>query len=221
MRAGQAQSLQAITSLDGLKALWTGGWRGPLAFATDVDGRGTKALRWDWSAAPYDPGPTEGDGVVEYPYPAGVGGATGATFYTQFKVLLGRTSTGGGVGAINDWDPNMFGKRALWLTPADNYVSRIYMDWHDGFGFRSDGRNWVSKWSSYAPQQHPGIVQVFTVQITQPNLVRVWVNGVVVLEDTAADLGTTAYGSFQTPATFSHSDRDCSEYWWDFVSWKE
>jgi hypothetical protein len=46
------------------------------------------------------------------------------------------------------------------------------------------------------------------------------VNGVKVLDQSNANLGTTPFTSIQTPATMNYPAAAMSEYWYDVVVWQ-
>jgi hypothetical protein len=214
-RPGGAQDYQKLNSLQEALAVWTNGYRGPVAWTTNMDGNGRHALRWDWSSSP-----TEQDGVVERSLPSVTG-----RMVTSWKIHLGRTSTGGGVGNVGYYGLNNGGgtKRFLWLRQDGTY--RIYLVWRDYPSndyntFAIDGVSWNSNPISGNPYAYVGQEQRWTVEMVLPNTIRAWVNGVKVLDQSNANLGTTPFTSIQTPATMNYPAAAMSEYWYDVVVWQ-
>jgi hypothetical protein len=214
-RPGGAQDYQKLNSLQEALAVWDVGYRGPVAWTTNMDGNGRHALRWDWSSSP-----TEQDGVVERSLPSVTG-----RMVTSWKIHLGRTSTGGGVGNVGYYGLNNGGgtKRFLWLRQDGTY--RIYLVWrgypsYDYNTFAIDGVSWNSNPISGNPYAYVGQEQRWTVEMVLPNTIRAWVNGVKVLDQSNANLGTTPFTSIQTPATMNYPAAAMSEYWYDVVVWQ-
>jgi hypothetical protein len=214
-RPGGPQDYQKLNMLQEALAVWDVGYRGPAGWTSNMDGNGKHALRWDWSGAP-----TEQDGVVERSLPSVTG-----RLVTSWKIHLGRTNTGGGNGNVGFFALNKGGgtKRFLWLRKDPDY--RIYLVWR-GQGtetyhtFAIDGVSWNSDPMKVDPYAFVGKEQRWTVEMILPSTIRAWVNGVKVLDQMNANLGSSPITSVQTPATMNHPAAAMSEYWYDVVMWQ-
>jgi len=215
---------------------------GPWAFTTDMDGAGKHALRVDWknwNGVCADQSAT----LITYlpkPYQTHV--------IVSWKQLLGRTATGGGVGNVGSFqvtNPNCGGynntggnaarKEFMMLRDVPNMGSagRIEFLWAGPAPatpkITSDALNLSFNTLSgvaFDPQAHVGQVITQTIELQAASsatatdgIVRLWINGVKVIENTHAPLTATAFERFQLPTTFNSPMQAQSEYFWDIVAW--
>jgi len=211
---------------------------GLYAFTSNVDGAGTRALRIDWKAwngTCADQAAT----LITYfaqPYPKHL--------IVSWKQRLGRSATGGGVGAVNSFqitNPK--------CGTAGNGARKEFMALRDVPGMGSQGRLeylWAGpapahpkitsdalnlvynplSGVAFDPQAHMGEVISQTIELQAASsatatdgIVRLWINGVKVIENTHAPIGPEAFQRFQFPTTFNSPSQDQSEYFWDIVAW--
>jgi hypothetical protein len=222
-RAGGAQSIQSATSLTSLLSIFqerrlSGGASEFLEL--NVDGQGTKAHGIAWAP------PT---GSEQESFLGRYMDAPSDGWYTSWKMYLGRSPTGGGVGSVGqfslDGTPGRHQKVMLWmrgdLDANGGSPSRIYLVMTpDGANFRIDARNYNSPGLSINPMTMLGQVQRWVVFI-QPSTgtIRTWINGVLVLNATGQDLGPTGLSQVQQTATTFPGVAQ-TQYVWDTVVWR-
>jgi uncharacterized protein YjdB len=235
-RAGGAQDMQAVSTLAAFKSYYTsaptpgefddltnGNGNATLAFTTNYDGNGKHALRVDW---PANPGFDSGASTVWY------FNTTINQLYCSFVIHLGKTATGGGIGTVGSFSPTTLAggsKRWFALRNANDGTDRVYWVW--GLADPSalsqdvqiDNRNWNSfftadfgigqdvRWTfrvipASSPTASDGIVQA-------------WRNGVMVMNDQAANIGNMGFQQFITMGTRRNVQAE-SEYWTDLVVWR-
>jgi hypothetical protein len=225
MRAGGRQSLQAAADIATVRALFnsTGGeltdgdghWR----LATNVDGSGKKALAVDW---PANPGrESSAIGILYY-------GAEYDRVYTTVTIHLGRTATGGGLGTIGSFVPVTSGggmKRLLWLRHRDDGTDRVYWVWPTqpaggaGHNLSIDNRNYDVGFSAdFGVGQD--VRWTFELIAGEPGHLRVWRNGVLVLDNQRAAIGSLPFSELELMATRFNTTQAETEYWTDLVVWR-
>ena len=230
-------TLQQATSESQAKSLFVY-TSGNIHFTPDVDGRGTKALRADYNAYNGRCSDTGAQMQAVFPTPAP------KELYIQYKTLIGRTPTGGGVGQIGRFqitNPNCGtggnagakrllvtrdvtdqGNRGrtdlLWPGPAPA-IPRMAIDTENW----SAGANLVH----IDPQEYQGQVMVWTVYYraesrvgARDGVIRAWFNGDLIMEHTNVPLRPEGFRAFSMPATFNSPMYDQSEYFWDIVAWE-
>jgi hypothetical protein len=205
------------------------------SFTSNVDGKGTRAMRADYQARPgecWDSGSMLQAGLSA-PYPKEV--------YFQYKILLGRTATGGGIGDLGRFQitnaecGNAGAKRFLVLrdVPDRGGAGRTDLLWPGPAPaiprLAIDTRNWSlsqNRGSTFDPQTHVGEVMTWTLYFraasspsANDGIARVWVNGQLIIETTTGSFGPEGYHRFQLPATFRAPQFNQSEYYWDIVAW--
>jgi hypothetical protein len=211
---------------------------GNTAFTADLDGHGTHALRIDWKSFNGSCG-DQAAGVNTYlpqPYSKHV--------FFSWKQRLGRTATGGGIGNLNSFQITNAGNgcdfnagRKEFLVCRDNADGGCYdrMDYlwpgPAPVSPRMDNNNQnlnfqVLPGVQFNPQQHVGETIVQTIELqaesstgASDGIVRVWINGVKVIENVHARIGAESFNRFEFPATFNSPAQDQSEYLWDIVGW--
>ena len=204
-----------------------------MGFTTNMDGRGTRALRFAWNPARscVDDGltwPVE----LKAPYPTRI--------YMQWKMRMGRSRTGGGHGALNNFDITNENcgnaGRKMWLTlrdvPGLGGAGRLDFIWPGPAPvqprFEGAVRNLhYNQGRAFQPQDHVGETITHTIyyQAESSNgandgVVRLWINGQLMMDHTGLDMGTEAFQRFQFPATFRAPAYYQTEYFWDIVAWE-
>jgi hypothetical protein len=229
MRAGGGQSLQSATSIanvdtaisavDGRSAIPDGEQVGSFAFTEDYDGAGKHAIRLDWPqnlAA-------QSSLTMQLYYPDQY-----PNIYTSFVIHLGKTATGGGLGSNGAFAlGNSTGfKRFMWLRNADNSTDRLYFNWPTG-GYNID-RMFISCdnlsldipiTTDWASMVGVDVRWTFEFIAGSPSTARVWRDGVLVLDDNDAGIGTLGFEQSQVPTTRFNTPSDESEYLTDIVMW--
>jgi len=218
-RAGGAQSYQADTNLAEIEAEWNDiRYTGASGFFSDnVDGAGTNAFGCQWNNA---------TGSEQECMLGRNVSAPNTGWYTQYKMYLGRSPTGGGTGTLGQWTltgGNPHQKTMMWNRASDPGEShRIYVAQRPGeCKFEIDGTSWVSNNWSENPYNYTGTVQKITVYI-QPTtgIVKVWRNGNVVMDMTGQQAGVGTMGLaiiYQSVTTFPGQQQ--VQYFWDTVVW--
>ena len=209
-----------------------------LKFAADIDGKGTHALRVDWTSFNGHCGDQSHRSVtyLSEPYSKHI--------IISFKQLMGRTATGGGIGKLNSFqitnegngcdfnagrkillvcrvnaDGGCFNRMDyLYPGPApvkprvDNNTVQCHCGLLPGVAFN--------------PQDYVGKTIVTTEELqaessagAKDGIVRVWVNGKKIIENTHAEIGAEAFNRFELTPTFNSPAQDQTEYIWDVVSW--
>ena len=230
------QKLQAATTLGEAEcALRATGTCSPTAqptaetgFTTDMDGLGTNALRKSWRGMSIcdDANADYWQVQLPSPYPR--------SMYLSWKMRMGRTATGGGLGALNAFDITNencgnAGRKVLLVLrdlPDLGGQGRIDYLWpgsapvQPSVGFQPLNRG------TFQPQDHVGqtIQQTIYLQAessptANDGILRLWVNGTLVLEF-VGDVGPEAFHRFHFPSTFRAPIQDQTEYWWDMVAWE-
>ena len=225
-------SLQSALSLRDALALW--GYRTDArpqwGFATDLDGTGTRALRVDW---PSDGGSCDNlmpdvAKTLPEPYPARV--------YMQWKHRLGRTATGGGLGEIGAFDVHRpecgtIG-RYLWMAKRDGTSDRVELKWagRDPVGpvIRTRGKTYgLRDGVTFDPQQHVGETLLHTLYVQAESrsgaadgIVRLWVNGQLLIDATGLAIGRHKVYRFHFPWSADAPASGQSEYFWDVLVWE-
>ena len=207
-------------------------------WTTNMDGAGTHALGFQVASSG---GVCQDDGG-HMTIPA-FGNPT--RLYFQWKQRLGRTATGGGLGAVGSFAINnaacgnagrkevLFSRNVAdlggggridytWPGPAPA-VPRFEGFYGTAAGASDYGPN--QGWMFY-PQDHVGetITQTLYVQAESPpgasdGIVRLWINGRLLIEATHLALGTEGINRILIPATFRAPAQDQTEYFWGFVAW--
>lgn len=228
----QATTLGDALRLFGINAETRQRW----AFTTNMDGAGTNALRVDWrawSGSRCTPIAANLPYTFPTPYPAAV--------YVQWKQRLGRTATGGGLGTIGSFQVHNSacgnGGRTVWRVLRDNAGAtahgRAAVIWPGpqpvepkvsvhGYSITAAGnQGW-----SHRPQDNVGKAVEYTVFLraaTSPDardgVIRLWVDGRLLVERTDLALGADAFRRFNFPTVFLAPARAQSEYFWDIVAW--
>jgi hypothetical protein len=241
-------SMQQATSIANL---WPGAPRGTvpndqltyelnkdLKFTSDFDGKGTNALRVDWTSFNGYCGDQAHRSITYLPAPYA------KHIIVSFKQHMGRTATGGGIGELNSFqitnsgngcDLNAGRKMMLmcrvqadggcynrmdYLYPGpapvkpriDNNVIQCNCGLLPGVAFN--------------PQDYVGKTIVTTEELKAESspgaadgIVRMWVNGVKIIENTHARIGAQAFNRFELTPTFNSPAQNQTEYIWDVVSW--
>ena len=229
--------MQQATSLANL---WPGTYEveGNLAFSANMDGNGTHALRIDWNSFNGRCGDAGGHMRNYLPQPYS------KHLIFSWKQHLGRTPTGGGIGAVNSFQITNSGNGCDFNAGRKELL--VARDVADGGGFdrmdyiwpgpapvspRVDNGNQnlninILPGLSFNPQQHVGETIVQTVELqaesspgASDGIVRVWINGVKVIENVRAKIGAEAFNRTELPSTFNSPAQDQSEYIWDVVAW--
>ena len=223
---------EALRNFGGTKV--NGRW----GFSRNVDGRGTNALRVDWTNGRRDRC-VIGNSVVRVPLPAPRAGG----LFVQWKQLLGRTETGGGVGAVarftfpaggrcvDEERTVMLGRRSA--NDVDG-LGRVDYGWSGGsipapfvsveggsdlridpiggavFDVRAAVGRVVTQTLFLQPESAPG---------AGDGIVRLWADGALVLESTSASLGAGAFTGINFPGRLPLPTHQQTEYIWDLLAW--
>jgi uncharacterized protein YjdB len=236
-RAGGAQDMQAVSTLAAFKSYYTsaptpgefddvtnGNGNATLAFTTNYNGNGKHALRVDWPASTgtYDSGAS----TVWY------FNTTINQLYCSFVIHLGMTATGGGVGTVGSFSPTTLAggsKRWFALRNANDGTDRVYWVWGlaDPSALSQDVQIDNRNWNSFFTADF-GIGQdvrwTFRVipassSTASDGIVQAWRNGVMVMNDQAANIGNSGFQQFITMGTRRNVQAE-SEYWTDLVVWR-
>ncbi|MQA92732.1 MAG: hypothetical protein GEU90_21330 [Gemmatimonas sp.] len=230
------QSLQNATSEQQALDLVSVERSGPWAFSANVDGQGTKALRVDWRRAGSC---TDAAALVVIRFPTS---NLPRRAFMQWKQHMGRTSTGGGIGNVsqfsvtNDACGNAGRKMALMLRDVSDggAEDRIEYLWPGPdpalptITIDSRSNRWIGNTGvRWEPQQHVGetfshtlYYQAESSEGANDGIIRLWINGQLVIERTDADIGSQAFSRFELPTTMRAPEFDQSEYFWDLVGWE-
>lgn len=216
-RKGGLQDFQVMSALSQMNNLYSGQRNSNGAttfFETNVDGKGTNARGCQFAPP---------NGTEQECYFATEGNlvrAPASGWYTQFKVHLGKSSTGGGTGPLNSWTltgSNPHQKMFIWTrsTSAD----RLYlMITPSQINIRSDGRNFNSPVWSINPYGKTG-VQTITVYIRpETGTIRAWVGDKQVADASGLNIGTSSLVDIQETVTTFPGQQQV-EYMWDTVVW--
>ncbi|MEX2284962.1 MAG: Ig-like domain-containing protein [Gemmatimonadota bacterium] len=205
----------------------------PWSLAFDIDGRGTNAVRRTWRA--YCCGDRDGNGAIEAHM--GAFGSAPKEVFIQWRQLLGRTSTGGGIGGIGafqvhnpaDVGHNAGRKNFLVLrdVPGQPWSGSDRFDylWYGSGGIAVGLGNNVPA-STFSPQQQVGTVMLHTLHLraasrsgAADSREALYVNGVLIKERIGA-LNEWGFQRTQFPATFRSPAIDMTEYFWDLLIWQ-
>jgi hypothetical protein len=244
-RAGGAHNLQTATTLSQAQqrlAQVGGEVYGP-DWTTDVDGLGTKAFRvqWrNWNNSPQD----QANLITLSPRS---GGSAPKQLFVQFKHRMGRTATGGGIGNIgafaitNELDPGgNAGRKYLLLLRAVSDLGgmgRVDVVWpgpapvgvrtEGWYGMSTNPGNIPINRSPFNPESYVGRTFTFTYYFqaestsgARDGIVRMWIDGTLVMEAVNIPTGTWGIDRFQFPDTFRSPKYDMTEYFWDLLVWK-
>ena len=209
------------------------------AFTSDVDGRGTNALRLDWSKRPRNRctyGNTAMSTALPEPHPDRV--------VVQWKHQLGRTPSGGGYGAIGEFALTDHGcptGRTNWSmlrqasTNALSDPRRVDYMWTGAspvapYIVRQGEVPFRANAPSDAPVQVEGLVgraathTLYLQRESAPGagdgVVRLWIDGQLVVENTAAALDAEPFRRIFFPGVAPLPLQRQSEYYWDVVIWE-
>jgi len=246
-RAGGANNIQAVTTLAAATAAWGVGTPSPylsanIGFTTNVDGVGTHAFSASlggWGGVPRD-----GGSQLQWYLPTG---PKPKALYIQWKHRMGRTATGGGIGAVgffditNQNDPGGNAGRKYLLMLRDvadggsggrvDHVwagpSPVSVHTEGWYGLNPYPGNLGLNRCAFNPEAHINETIVFTHYLqtesapgASDGAVRVWYNGVLCAEHTGVPSGHLGIHRFQFPATFRSPIADQTEYFWDIVVWR-
>lgn len=183
-------------------------------FESNVDGNGTNARGCQWVNA----NGTEQECYVAVEDASLEAPDTG--FYIQFKVHLGKSSTGGGTGTVDQWTltgGNPHQKMFIWTRATAAH--RLYlMVTPSQTNIRSDGLNYNSGVFSINPYGRTG-VQKITVWV-QPSTgsLKAWVDDDEVLDQTGQNIGGSGLVGIQETVTTFPAQQQV-QYMWDTVVW--
>lgn len=216
-RSGGAQDFQLLSTFAEMRSVY-GAIRNSNGasqfFADDVDGRGTNA-RGCQLVAP--------NGSEQECYFATEGRkvrAPATGWYTQFKIRLGRSQSGGGVGPLDSWTlsgRNPHQKLFIWTRSSSQ--DRLYlMIMPNQINIRSDGLNYNSPAWSTNPYGKTG-TQVVTVYIRPiDGTVRAWLGDKLVMDATGQRIGSSDLIDIQESVT-TFAGQEQVQYMWDTVIW--
>ncbi|MEX2284709.1 MAG: Ig-like domain-containing protein [Gemmatimonadota bacterium] len=200
------------------------------ALSLNMDGNGTRALRVTWKK-PATFGDCCGGGYQQPVIP----GAP-KEVYIQWKHRLGRTSTGGGIGALNSFainnplDPvGNAGRKVMLLlrdVPDMGGSGRIDYLYQGGTGVQVTlGFKGLNK-GPFQPDQMVGQTIIQTIYAkaessadSNDGVLRLWVNGQLVL-DHIGDFDPWGIHRIQFPSTYRSPAQDQTEYLWDLIVWQ-
>ncbi|MEX2284966.1 MAG: Ig-like domain-containing protein [Gemmatimonadota bacterium] len=205
----------------------------PWSLALDIDGQGTNAVRRTWRA--FCCGDRDGNGAIEAHM--GAFGSAPKEVFIQWKQLLGRTPTGGGIGAVGvfqvhnatDVGHNAGRKNFLVLrdVPGQPWSGNNRFDylWYGSGGIAVGLGNDVQA-ASFNPQQRVGQVMIQTLHLRAASAASatnsreaLYVNGVLIRERIGG-LNEWGFQRTQFPATFRSPAIDMTEYFWDLLVWE-
>ena len=225
-------SLQTANTLREALGVWgyATDTRPQWGFTTDMDGAGTNALRVDWPSTGGSCSDLAPDiaKTLPKPYPRQI--------YMQWKHRLGRTATGGGLGDVDQFDVHRpeCGKigRFLWMAKRDGTSDRVELKWA-GAGpvqpvIKSRGVTYVpAPDATFDPQAHVGetllhtlFVQAESAPGAADGILRLWVNGRLIINRTALAIGSQPVYRIHFPWVADAPLAGQSEYFWDVVVWE-
>jgi len=233
------QSLQAATSSAAAVALFdevTGTWN----LTTNVDGQGTHALRLDhagWDGVNC----TDQGGMLLKGLPT----PSPRQLFLQWKLHLGRTVTGGGLGAVGSFQitnaacGNAGAKRMLVLrnvgdlggegrvdyvwagpAPANEHIEGWYTSPSPGNLGQNAGPAFSAEASVGTDVLYTLYLQAASAPSASDGAVRMWINGVLIMEYVNIPTGHWAFHRLQFPTTFRAPAQAQSEYYWDVLAWE-
>jgi hypothetical protein len=209
-----------------------------MKFTTDLDGNGTRAFRAEWNDWGGVPG---GQGRRIRTYFA----QPPKQLYIQWKHWMGRTPTGGGIGAIgafdatNELDPSGNASRKYLIMPRAvpglgntgraDFVwtgpSPVKAHWNFVNLTPNPGSKGLNR-SAFDPEAHYNEVITFTMYFqaesfpgASDGILRIWYNGVLRAEWLNQPTGDVAIDRFNMSDTFQSPIQDQTEYFWDLVVW--
>jgi len=228
-------TLQKVTSVDQALALFPGNDHTPVrgarnsagwSFASNFDGRGTRALRADWGVASGD----QGVRIITY-----FMGAKPRELFIQFKGRLGKHPSDADANGTDNVFPlfpqsnsmkrllisrdGTNGSRIDYVwTRTDPSVARVQID-HLNWGDDGSAATWTA--SSIVGREYTTTiyVKVSSSNGARDGIYRVWVNGVQVLNQTGVNLDGYALDRFEFPSISHGFPVPASEYYWDFLVW--
>jgi trimeric autotransporter adhesin len=205
-------------------------------FSTNIDGNGTRGFRLDWTGRGSNC-TDDGKWFVYY-----VPGGAPKSIYMSWKMRMGRTSTGGGIGALDSFQlsnaacGNAGRKMFLVLrdVPDQGSTGRVDYVWPGpapiqprfegaGTGDLQLGMNRVN----FQPQNlvgqtvtHTMYLQASSSSSAADGVIMLWVNGQLMAEYRNVRMGTHGFHRFQMPTIFRAPTSDQTEYWWDIIAWE-
>lgn len=238
-RAGGAQDFQSITTRAQLAAYFTatggeltdlqvGVWNMELNY----NGSNKHAMRLEWTSNPA----AQSSLLGNFYFKSGGNDITYPNLYYSVVIHLGKTATGGGIGSVGSFVPVTNGggmKRTLFARSKDNSGDpyRLYPVWNGGdqgppnrCGFNIDTSNFDVRYNAdygvaedvrWTMEALPGAT----------NHLRMWRNGVAVLDHTGTgaasttSIGTGPFAQMQVATTRFNCTQDETEYWTDLVVW--
>jgi uncharacterized protein YjdB len=229
------QSLQQANSQSEAMAMFPDNTNN-IGFSSNVDGNGTNAYRLDWGGRGSNC-TDDGKWMVHY-----ISGTRPKSMYMQWKMRMGRTSTGGGIGSLDSFQitnsacGNAGRKMFLVLrdVPDQGSTGRVDYVWPGpapvqprfegaGTGDLQLGMNKVN----FQPQNLVGQVVTHTLYLQAESaagrndgVIMLWVNGDLKAEYRNVRMGTHAFHRFQWPTIFRAPQQDQTEYIWDIVAWE-
>ena len=227
----QATSYASAKAAFGTNIAANGNW----GFTSNVDGSGTNAMRLIWPRR-YDTACRYATASLGVPLPT----PRATRIYVQWKQHLGRTETGGGSGPIGgftmgngctaDVRAKMTALRAglaeterleyRWMAPtplAPRVTAFVDPSTHVDAG----------SGSTFRPVEHAGttITQTLYLQAesapgARDGVVRLWVNGTLVMERAGVAIGAAGFRRLRFPGRMAIASRLQTEYFWDVVAWE-
>jgi len=232
-------SLQVAGTTEVALALFdevTGSW----SLATDVDGRGTHALRLDhpgWDGVNC----TDQGGMLYQQLPS----PSPRQLFVQWRLHLGRTTTGEGLGPVGSFQITNVGcgnagaKRMLVLrdvpdlggegrvdyvwsgpAPVNERLEGWYTSPNPGNLGQNAGPEFSAEASVGADVTHTLYLEAASTSGASDGAARMWINGALVMEHINIPTGHWAFHRFQFPTTFRAPAQAQSEYYWDILVWE-
>jgi hypothetical protein len=236
VRTSLQQATSATAAEAPFRATYNGMWYPSSAvhFVQNFNGRGTNAIRLDWTreSTCVDQARQVQAGFTA-PYPKEV--------YVQWKLHMGRTAEGGGLGEVGRFQLtnaacSNAARKAL-LIPRDvpdlgNY-GRMGYTWAGpapvkplltqttpdfaAYGNASD--------FDYQGAQGQDIIQTVyykaaSSETAYDGVIRLWINGRLIVEAVGAPIMHYGFHRFSLPTVMRAPSLDQSEYVWDIVAWE-
>jgi hypothetical protein len=233
-------SLQQATSRTAaeapFRATYNGMWYPSEAvhFVQNFNGRGTNAIRLDWTRTStcVDQARQVQAGFTS-PYPKEI--------YVQWKLHMGRTAEGGGLGEV--------GRFQLTNSACSNAARKALLvprDVPDGGNYGRMGYTWAGPAPvkplltqttpdyavygsasdfDYQGAQGQDIIQTVyykaaSSETAYDGVIRLWINGRLILEAVGANIMHYGFHRFSLPTVMRAPSLDQSEYIWDIVAWE-
>jgi len=202
-------------------------------FTTNLDGRGLHAYVVKWSGVGANCIDALATRIAYF-------GFAPVHVFFQWKQWMGRTPTGGGIGAVGDFtisNPTCSSSgRKMWLAyrVPDNPLGRVDYVWHPAsldieswYGITPNPGTIVQNLGhDFDPDKAIGQVNTYTLEYraesapgASDGIVRLWVNGLKRMEYLDQPTGTQGFAEIEFPTVFRAPLRDQTEYLWDFVVW--